>query len=120
MKHEVNILPKTNYQELLLLLLRQRKRLKVIGNSMLPLLQPGTEILIDPHAYHKFPPQIDDIVVTTHPCDPQLTIVKRITDIDREGKCFLTGDNLAASTDSRHWGTVGFREIIGKVTSYFA
>lgn len=119
MKYGVNVLPKTNYRELLLLLLRRRIRLKVIGNSMLPLLQPGTEILIDPHAYHKFPPKTDDIVVTTHPSDPQLTIVKRVTFVD-QGKCFLTGDNLAESTDSRHWGTVSFHNLIGKVTSYFA
>ncbi|MBE9048476.1 nickel-type superoxide dismutase maturation protease [Pleurocapsales cyanobacterium LEGE 10410] len=120
MRHRKNILPKTNYRELLLLLLRRRKRLKITGRSMLPLLQPGTEILIDPHAYYKSPPRIDDIVVTTHPHDSQLTIVKRITAIDPQGKCFLTGDNLVASKDSRHWGTVSSQDIIGKVTSCFS
>lgn len=120
MKDMANTLPEANYQELLLLLLRRRKRLKVLGESMLPLLQPGTEILFDPHAYYKSSPIINDVVVAIHPYDSKLTIVKRVTAIDRERKCFLTGDNLVASTDSRHWGTVDFQAIIGKVTSYFS
>lgn len=85
---------------------------------MFPLLQPGDEILIDPRAYRKSLPKLDDIVVTTHPLRPEITIVKRVTAIDRE-KYFLTGDNLADSTDSRHWGSVKFPDLLGKVTSHF-
>jgi nickel-type superoxide dismutase maturation protease len=113
------ILPKTSYFELLLLLLRRRKRLKIVGKSMLPLLQPGNEILIDPYAYKKSSPKLNDIVVTKHPQQPEITIVKRVTAIDDRTGYFLTGDNLADSTDSRHWGSVKSPDILGKVTSYF-
>lgn len=113
------ILPETNYRELLLWIFCYRKRLKVTGNSMLPLLQPGTEILISTSAYQKSMPKIGDIIVTIHPYYPELTIVKRITAINQDGNYFLMGDNPSESTDSRHWGTIKLEDIIGKVTSYF-
>ncbi|HEY9738578.1 MAG TPA: S24/S26 family peptidase, partial [Trichocoleus sp.] len=37
--------------DLLLWLLRQRLRLRVVGRSMLPLLRPGEEVLVDLWAY---------------------------------------------------------------------
>ena len=86
---------------------------------MFPLLQPGNEILIDPHAYKKSLPQLNDIVITKHPLKPEITIVKRVTAIDAKTNYFLTGDNLADSTDSRHWGSVKPQDILGKVTSHF-
>ena len=113
------ILPKTSYFELLLLLLRRRTRLKIVGRSMFPLLQPGNEILIDPYAYKKSLPKLNDIVVIKHPQKPEITIVKRVTAIDGLQNYFLTGDNLADSTDSRHWGSVKSQDILGKVTSHF-
>lgn len=114
-------LPETTYRELLLLILRKRKRLKIVGESMLPLLKPGDEILIDPHAYRKSLPQIDDIIVTIHPLQRNLTIVKRISAIDINNckRFFLVGDNPEASTDSRHWGTIKLADILGKVTNQF-
>ena len=118
MRKLIKTIPRASYRELLLLLLHRRKRLKVVGESMLPLLQPGDEILIDPYAYNKSLPQIDDIVVTVHPWQ-NLTIVKRIAALDARDRYFLLGDNPRQSTDSRHWGTVVATDIIGKVTSQF-
>lgn len=114
-----HILPEINYRELLFWIFRRRKRLKVTGKSMLPLLEPGIEILIDPFAYQKIMPKVGDIIVTIHPDHPELTIIKRITDINQDGSYFLTGDNSNESTDSRHWGTIKLEDIIGKVTSSF-
>lgn len=113
-------LPETTYREIILLLLRKRKRLRVVGESMLPLLQPGDEILLDPFAYQKSSPQINDIIVTQHPLQPNLSIVKRINGINDGDRYFVTGDNRKASTDSRHWGSIKSSDIIGKVTSQFS
>lgn len=86
---------------------------------MVPTLNPGDEILIAPYLYRRQLPQVGDIVVTTHPHQSTLTIVKRINQINEDGSYFLTGDNSAASTDSRHWGAIKLTEFIGKVTSLF-
>lgn len=112
-------LPRTGYRELLLLLLRRRKRLKVVGRSMYPTLKPGDEILLDPYAYRQNLPQADDLIVTMHPCQNNLAIVKRIDFIDVKGNYFLIGDNPLASTDSREWGAIALEDIRGKVTSLF-
>ncbi len=113
-------LPDISYQEFLLWLLRRRKRFRVTGHSMQPLLQPGSEILINPHAYRQSPPQINDLVVVTHPHKSNLEIVKRIVAIREDNSYFIQGDNLSYSTDSRNFGTVAFNLIRGKVTSRFA
>lgn len=86
---------------------------------MLPSLPPGVEILYAPDAYQKSPPQVNDIVVIDHPYDQKLILVKRVTRVASNGNCFLTGDNPAASTDSRHWGLVSRHKILGKVTNLF-
>jgi nickel-type superoxide dismutase maturation protease len=113
-------LSESSYRELFLWLLGRRKRLKVVGNSMLPLLQPGEEILIDLNAYRQIVPQVGDIVVTKYRDRLNLIIIKRITAVNEDGSCFLSGDNPSESTDSRHWGTVPVKDILGKVTSRFA
>ena len=115
----VKPLQNSTYREFLLWLLRRRKRLKVKGESMLPLLQPGDEILFDPYAYKKSKPQLEDVVVVLHPFQSNLTIVKRIKAIDSGDRYFILGDNQLSSTDSRHWGKIDLTNIIGRVTSKF-
>ena len=114
-----NVLPETTVSELIMWLLRRRQRLKVVGESMLPLLCPGDEVLVDIYAYHKSLPQINEVVVITHPLQQDLAIVKRITAISERQTYFVVGDNSEASTDSRHWGTIKLKSIIGRVTSKF-
>ena len=112
-------LPDTSYREFLLLILRKRKRFRVTGKSMQPLLEPGEEILINPNAYLQSLPQVNDIVVVAHPHKPNLKIVKRIVEIRKNNTYFIQGDNLRQSTDSRSFGTVTFNLIRGKVTNRF-
>lgn len=109
----------SNNWEILLWLVRRRKRFKVAGKSMLPLLQPGEEILVDLTAYQKSHPQVGDIVVASHPRHPDYHIIKRVAFIENSQEIFLLGDNPSESTDSRSFGTVKFEQIIGKVTSRF-
>jgi signal peptidase I len=45
-------------------------------------------------------------------------LIKRITRIV-EGRYFLRGDNAGASCDSRVWGTVPRRNLIGRVVATY-
>lgn len=108
-----------NRKEFLLWILRRRQRFRVTGASMLPLLQPGEEVLIDPAAYHHCAPNPGDVVAAEHPKQPGLRLVKRVIAVLDTGACLLVGDNPDASTDSRDFGAVSRQHILGKVTSRF-
>jgi nickel-type superoxide dismutase maturation protease len=112
-------LKESSWRELLLWLSGFRKRFRVAGTSMAPLLQPGDEVLIDPHAYKQTVPQVGDIVVSRHPYRMDVRLVKRITTILEDGRCLLEGDNPSDSTDSRSFGAVAPQRILGRVTSRF-
>jgi nickel-type superoxide dismutase maturation protease len=112
-------LPDSQGIDLILWLLRRRMRLRVTGFSMLPTLQPGEEVLVNCHAYVNTLPQLGDIVLTQHPQQTQVKIIKRIVAIAECGGCLLQGDNPAESTDSRQWGAIAPGKILGKVVCRF-
>lgn len=109
----------------LLWLLGQRRRLRVVGRSMLPLLQPGEEVLIDPSAYGRgglaatVHPCPGDLVVARPPHQPDLRIVKWVVFVEADGRCYLKGLNPQESTDSRHFGLVPRDAILGQVMCRF-
>lgn len=105
--------------EFLLWLLRLRRRLRVTGTSMLPLLKPGQEVLVNPRAYRQVPPCPGDIVVARHPYHTDLQLIKRVVAITDDGRCHLEGDNPNESTDSRTFGAIPVSTILGRVTSRF-
>jgi len=105
--------------DLLLWLLRLRRRFRVAGNSMMPLLKPGDELLIDPKAYRRKSPCPGDIVVARHPYRTDLKLVKRVISVFEDGRCYLRGDNPLESTDSDAFGSMPLELIIGRVTSRF-
>ena len=111
-------LPDATFREIILWLLRKRKRMRISGASMEPLLKPGEEILIDINAYQKSAPEIGEIIVALHPYRPNFPIVKRIISIDN-GDFFLQGDNTVESQDSRYYGAIKLDRIIGKVICRF-
>lgn len=112
-------LPESGVRDLLLWLFRRRRRYRVTNVSMLPLLQPGDEVLLDPQAYKRAFPQAGDIVVAHHPSESSL-IIKRVISVTADGRCYLQGDNAAESTDSRAFGAVAVDDILGRVVCYFA
>ena len=57
--------------------------------------------------------QRGDIVIAQDPRDGRL-LVKRVREI-KHGSYFLTGDNETESTDSRVFGWVKQKDIVGKV-----
>jgi len=102
-------------RDVLLWLLGRRRRLRVAGRSMVPLLQPGEEVLIAPRAYRHSLPQSGDIVVARHPHTPDLLLIKQVARVDSEIGCILLGCNPAESTDSRQFGPVPPAALVGQV-----
>lgn len=83
-------------------------RFTVHGNSMSPALRPGQDILSFNWAYLGRKPKVGDIVIV------KSGIVKRVQRIEGD-KIYLIGDNMEESTDSRHFGLIDRKQIIGRV-----
>jgi nickel-type superoxide dismutase maturation protease len=76
---------------------------------MLPTLREGDRLL----ARRIGKVSCGDVVLVRHPTDEQLVLVKRIA--GREGTRFVVlGDNAAASVDSRQFGPVERRALLGR------
>jgi len=106
-----------NLGELLLWMLRLRRRLRVVGTSMQPVLNDGDEVLLAPRAYRRRPPGHGDVVVARHPQRPDLLIIKRIAGIATDGRCQLVGDNPDPLASSNY--RVPGEYIRGQVSSRF-
>lgn len=111
-------LSESGWKEIFLLLLQFRKRFTVTGNSMLPVINPGDQLLINPRAYRFHPPIKGDLVVAVHPFRPDIRLVKQVRTV-QNGSLYLEGTNLQESTDSRTLGSISKEKILGKVTSLF-
>ena len=104
--------------DLFLLLTPRRRRFRVTGSSMSPLLVNGEEVIVITHSQVIDNLQANDIVVLHHPLQLDLLIIKRVRNIiinEHRKQYFVQGDNLDASTDSRHFGLVDENLLIGKV-----
>ena len=101
---------KANWFDIIGLLFRYGRRCRVEGDSMLPTLKDGDEVLVRASKTY----QIGDLVVDKHPF--KITpIIKRITKFSTCGKLFLSGDNPDESKDSRSFGEIPEKDILGKV-----
>lgn len=89
-------------------------RFIVEGDSMNPTYQKGDRLFIDPLFWRITGLKNGDVIVLRDPRDSRL-ILKRIKDILRAGKIFVVGDNETQSTDSRHFGPISQKHIIGRV-----
>lgn len=78
---------------------------------MSPTLNSGDAVLVDTRANIN----VGDIVLADHPYKSSVTILKRVAEISADGRISLTGDNQAESTDSRTFGPVSIKSIIGRV-----
>ncbi len=111
-------LPELSWREFFRWVIGQRSRHRIEGRSMLPLLQPGNEVLYSPNAYQRAIPQVGDIVIAQHPQQPDLLMIKRIGGIDGD-RYYLLGDNRSESTDSRQLGWLQRSCLLGKVKCAF-
>ena len=86
---------------------------------MKPTLEPGQEVLIKALST---PAQDDvnpgDILFVQHPLDRSVQVIKRCSHWDGT-KVWVLGDNPAESTDSRSYGAVDAKLILGKVVCTF-
>ncbi len=88
---------------------------KVSGDSMLPLYFDGEIIEIDTTAYlHKLP-QVDDDILFKHPYQKQTYLIKRIAEVTADGDYYVLGLNPSQSTDSRSFGAIKLKAIVGKL-----
>ena len=103
------MLPKAGIFQKFLLIIGQRKIVRVEGNSMLPTLKDGDIVSVNSNAK----PAKNIIVLANHPYKQSVKIIKRISKIDENGNCFLLGDNPTESTDSRTFGVISPKNVLG-------
>lgn len=89
--------------------LRPVRRLVVVGTSMAPTLEPGDRLLV----VRVRRVRVGQLVAFGDPCGSGRRLVKRVAGRDT-GSVDVVGDNAKASTDSRHFGPVPRRLILGR------
>ncbi len=86
---------------------------------MEPAYHAGDRLIVSRLAHIFRAPKAGDVVVVRDPELPSRHLVKRIDAVldNRPGqrRYFLIGDNAAESRDSRHFGAVTRRHIVGRV-----
>lgn len=80
---------------------------------MEPTIIADSIIYINRLAYLFQKPRLHDIIACRDPRDSKV-IIKRIIKIENK-RYFVQGDNTRYSTDSREFGMIGRRDIIGKI-----
>lgn len=91
-------------------------KIRVVGHSMMPGLKQNQIVIVSSIPYLFRKPKIGDIVVLKR---EERYIIKRIVKI-AGNKIFVEGDNKKASTDSRNFGWIERREIVGKVIDFLS
>ena len=96
------------------LILRRSTRFEVQGQSMTPTLEPGDYVLATPLPQRLCRPRPGWIVVARRPDRPGLTVIKRVAAVDHGGGgLILLGDNPEGSSDSREFGSLARRHLLG-------
>jgi nickel-type superoxide dismutase maturation protease len=80
---------------------------------MVPAYQPGDRLVVNRLAYLFRRPRPGDVVVLRDPQVAGRLLLKRVVAADGDGVVVL-GDNAAGSRDSRSFGPVRRRDIVGK------
>ena len=83
---------------------------------MLPTLQPGDRLWVDPAAYRDRPPRAGEIVVLVDPEEGKRWLVKRVRSVDAVSATVdVRGDAADTARDSRRFGPVPMGSVIGRV-----
>ncbi len=94
-------------------------RYTVDGTSMQPAFRSGDRVLVNRLAYRRRAPHPGDVVVLRDPERHGRVLLKRIAQpprdiVPEQASVYVLGDNADESRDSRAFGTVPERDIIGK------
>lgn len=93
-------------------------RYVVEGPSMEPAYRAGDRLLVNRLAYLRRPPAPGEVVVLGDPERPGHLLLKRIATAPEADPgpsyCYVLGDNAAASRDSRSFGPVPRRLVVGR------
>jgi nickel-type superoxide dismutase maturation protease len=90
----------------------RRRRVRIVGDSMLPTLAAGQYVLVDEGRS----PRPGQLALARHPHQHDLLVVKRVLATTADGRFELISDNPGAGTDSRTWGPVDPDRVLGAVT----
>lgn len=91
-------------------------RFKVLGHSMEPTIRSGQTVLVSwiPYLFSK--PKLEDVIALWE--RDEKVLIKRISKIDKD-EYFVKGDNKIDSLDSKDFGWIGRKKIVGKVICIF-
>lgn len=104
----------------LLALCKRWRLFRVSGNSMVPTLDPGDWVWVDPNAYRTGQgPGPNQIIVARHPYRTDVWLIKRVRETSDDGHLTLSGDNPAESTDSATFGKLPANLVLGRVTLHY-
>jgi signal peptidase I len=106
---------------------------RIPTGSMEPTVRQGDFVLADKTAYSRMAPKRGDVVIFVYPDDRSMTFIKRIealpgdivtiTDGTKKevphGYVYVLGDNRENSRDSRQFGFIPLRDVIGKVRQVY-
>ncbi len=90
-------------------------RYKVAGHSMEPFFRGGDQLIVNRLTYFFSRPKKDDIIVLKHPEYKEKFLLKRIDKVLPNNQYFVAGYNKGDSNDSRFFGPVRPKDILGKV-----
>ena len=102
-----------SFIESLLFFILPISKYKIFGHSMYPTFCEGDIVLINKLSFVFQKPRLKDIVAVKDPRDGKI-LIKRIARI-QDNQYFVEGDNKLHSTDSREFGMLKKRDIVGKV-----
>ncbi len=99
----------------------------VYGSSMEPTFENGDYLIVDEFSYYLRSPEKNEVIIFHYPLDQSKYFIKRVVGLPGEtmdvngkktvlkaGEYFVEGDNRKASSDSRVWGPVPQKLIVGR------
>jgi nickel-type superoxide dismutase maturation protease len=111
----MDLLPQADWFEKTAWFLGWREVWSIEGDSMYPTLRNGDQVLICPYDEIR----VGDIVLANHPFKASIKIIKRVAQVQDDGRLFLVGDDAMESQDSRSFGGIKRNDILGRATCRF-